>query len=110
MKKLVFLLAVLSFVWPLPRTGEAASTIIGHGTKSCGTWTQARRSHGAIEIAVTAWMGGYLSAMNFGPAALARLDVLEGPDVEGLYSWIDNYCREHPLDTIQDAANRLFEE
>ena len=33
--------------------------------------------------------------------------MLKGTDVEALLSWIDNYCRSHPLETLPTAAVNL---
>jgi hypothetical protein len=31
-------------------------------------------------------------------------DPLTGIDAQGVWAWIDNYCRTHPLDSVQTAA------
>ena len=33
-----------------------------------------------------------------------QTDPLNGVDAFAVWAWIDNYCRAHPLDTIQKAS------
>jgi hypothetical protein len=37
-------------------------------------------------------------------------DVLRGLDANAIVTWMDNYCREHPLDQISTAASDLMME
>ena len=46
---------------------------------------------------------GFLTGVN----SLAPKDIMASTDAEGLTGWIDNYCKEHPLDAIDEAANAL---
>jgi hypothetical protein len=108
MKKFVFLFAVLSLMRPLP---GSAVTMISPGMDTCSTWTQGRRSHGVAELNARAWIAGYLSALNAAVSGHLNVDILkDNIDVEGLWAWIDSFCRNHPLDTIQSAANGLGDE
>ena len=50
----------------------------------------------------TEWVVGYLSGV--GAVDVAGYDPLNGMDAEGVFAWIDNYCRAHPLDKIEKAA------
>jgi hypothetical protein len=82
--------------------------IKGAGAESCGTWVAeigtnpgARENH--------QWVLGYVTAFNrFGLGTDA--DVSKGADPPGLIAWIDNYCRTHPLDTVETGAARLIDE
>ncbi len=76
----------------------------GFGIKSCGVWVEAA----AMEQQVfNSWINGYLTAYSFwvehglGP-------VSKGADPTGARVWIDNYCQEHPLERIADAAEQLI--
>lgn len=91
--------AVVALLTAMPMTAPAV-TAMGHGTVSCGTWLANKTP------AQRAWVLGYLS----GAAAFSDQDVLAPAsiDPEGLFAWIDSYCRGHPLDTLTDATNRLF--
>ena len=37
-------------------------------------------------------------------------DFLKGNDADGVYAWMDNYCRAHPLDSLPVAAAPLIRE
>ena len=62
----------------------------------------------AWELADAAWLLGYITASNeFGPGSS---DLTRATDVEGLKSWVDNYCTAHPLKTLAEAARSLTHE
>ena len=55
-----------------------------------------------------AWVQGYLTAVNVfgdGPSHLAK-----GTDADGIMTWIDNYCAQHPGDSLTVAAKALVNE
>jgi hypothetical protein len=57
---------------------------------------------------MTSWIQGFITAYNFdvpGPS-----DLTKGTDVDGLQAWMDNYCAQHPLANIADAAIALVDE
>jgi hypothetical protein len=91
--------------------------LVGAGIQSCGTWrTQDRQS--SSSIAVVQWVLGYISSANtFAPRTYLTPneqekvpDVLRGLDANAIITWMDNYCREHPLDQISTAASDLMME
>ena len=97
---------------------EGVSPVLGAGNAICSTWTTARREGDPVnESAVISWMHGYLTAANerasetagrpvniftSGPAAAASADA-------DLWTFIDLYCAEHPLETLHAAATALTE-
>lgn len=84
--------------------------VLGAGTASCGEWTKARKTRSHLEDMFVSWVQGFLTALN---AVLASrhlpgtADVSDGIDAEGLLAWIDNYCSQHPLDSIAKATLAL---
>ena len=55
------------------------------------------------------WLLGFVSGFNwYAPASGG--DIGRGADVESLHAWIDQYCREHPLETLVFAAVMLIQE
>jgi hypothetical protein len=84
---------------------QRISSMIGAGSESCGSWTANRRGGSIARLSARVqnqqWLFGFLSA--FGVAGKG-LDPLHGMDDEGVVAWVDNYCREHPIDSIQDAG------
>src|SRR5713101_6780211 len=83
------LLAWLSPAW--------SRTIIGTQF-SCGTWVQERSlAQHPKRAQAEAWIVGYLSGVNNSGTGS---DMLLGLD-EAIYSWMDNYCRSHPLGRVE---------
>jgi hypothetical protein len=93
-------------------------TTVGSGLLSCGSWTQARQIRGTKISLVEQWVFGFISSANtyaprayMKPAEVALLpDYLDGLDADALLSWIDNFCREHPLEDVGTAAMFLLVE
>ena len=89
-------------------------TIRGSGTQSCGTWLEDRKVYNSLQNAMdTTWVLGFLTGMN----AMDMMTRRSGggkmgvtTDVDGLFAWVDNYCRANPLKTISDAALALATE
>jgi hypothetical protein len=82
----------------------------GAGTISCGEWQQHRVSgYKSNSYQAQAWIDGFLSGLNMtadsGPDFL-----VPKPDPVAYYAWIDNYCREKPLDPLAQAALALKKE
>ena len=87
-------------------TASASSPIIviGPGNETCGQWLEARRADNTRAVAFSAWLAGYLSAVNqYGGVG----DVLNGKRMEDARLFMDNYCREHPIRTVKHAADAL---
>ena len=88
--------------------------VLGDGNTSCGTWTRDRTGAGVYDRASAnfhlVWVLGFLTGMNYHLTTNGQRvgNITHGTDVEGLFSWIDNYCRQHPLDTISNAAEGLY--
>jgi hypothetical protein len=81
----------------------------GAGMISCGDWQQHRLSgYKSNSYQAQAWIDGLLSGLN---AADSGPDFLvPKPDPVGYYAWLDNYCKEKPLDTLTQAALALKKE
>lgn len=102
--KLIASAILLGFIAGAPHQASA-SVAMGVGLSSCGSWT-AHRHHPewAVSIAEGQWVLGFLSAL-----AAARVgDPFNDMDAEGIWAWIDIYCRENPLKPIGVAAMQFF--
>ena len=55
------------------------------------------------------WLLGYLTAYNAW-IANGRRNVAQGLDEDAIESWVADYCREYPLDTIGDAMIAFIRE
>jgi len=81
--------------------------VVGVGNGSCGKWIEDRRSAGPSMFITQGWIAGYLTAYN-NYAPYANGNVSRGTDVDGLFAWIDRYCRANPLDSIFRASSALI--
>jgi hypothetical protein len=93
----------------LSLTGTALSETVrtlGPGSSStCGTWLGNRRS--SSYNAMGTWALGYFS----GAATYsADLDPLANIDADAVFYWLDNYCRDHPIDRFVDALHVFVRE
>jgi hypothetical protein len=86
--------------------GPGQFTNYGPGTASCGTWLaehgtpMQQMQHYVLGSSVLGWVtaAGYYGAH------------LRHTDADAISAWVDNYCREHPLNKIQEAAAILVDE
>ena len=81
-------------------------TIKGQGASSCGVWVENRRKDSWATLIDQTWIRGYLTAYNH--YVYQGKDVSAGTDRLGVAGWVDKYCREHPIKTINDAAGELI--
>ena len=100
------ILAALALAIAPPNSHAGGAAIQGLGLLSCGRWTTERAAQPASEmrVALTTWLGGYISGYNFRGGG----DILKGVDFDGAVAWVDNYCAAHPLDTVAYAAGGLI--
>lgn len=83
---------------------------LGPGTQTCGTWTAGVSAKARVDgtpemffqVGRIAWVQGFVSGADWQFAG--RLAFV---DANGLEKWIDNYCGQHPLENIADAATQL---
>jgi hypothetical protein len=112
MKRSLLPLVVTAFTFVGTLSGPAEEpkamvTTVGDGGKSCGTWTELRKSPMKAEY-YEGWVGGFLSGVNWVTTVHNKINILGKPvDPDGLFAWVDNYCATNPLNTISQAANAL---
>jgi hypothetical protein len=111
---LLSLLAAFTFAGTILASAEDTRFVsFGAGVRSCGTWTETRRSGNTTTTEYyQQWVAGFLSATNMFTARnnkIGNIDILAQPniDTQGLWAWVDNYCIANPLDTVTDAADAL---
>jgi len=102
MKKLG-VVGIILFILCGVAQAQRPAKIYGHGLLTCGRWTAARSDGGdpVEKQDMTVWADGYVSAISVHDPHLRETDVA------GMESWLDNYCREHPLDIFQVAVQHL---
>jgi hypothetical protein len=85
-----------------------ATSILGSGGASCGTWTADRQRNESKSQLNQAWVLGYVSGYNVHKSSD---DGMTKPmDTRSMMLWIDNWCDANPTRDIADAAKALIEE
>ncbi len=72
--------------------------VFGAGLNSCNQWTEDRKTNdwsGPVQ-----WLLGYLSSTDI------SYYTKDGNN-DAFTAWIDNYCRAHPFQNLQNAADTL---
>jgi len=69
----------------------------------CGSWVQARERRTSYTVGYELWVMGFLSGTSY----IENVAYLSNRDVPGLYLWVDNYCRQNPLESLSQATNAL---
>jgi hypothetical protein len=85
----------------IPAFGQQYS-VLGQGNESCGTWSVDRQS--GQGFGEEAWVLGSLSGQDSAAAFVSKKTVTVNTDSNGVFGWIDNYCKINPTDTIASAA------
>ena len=78
--------------------------VFGAGSNSCGNWLKDGGS-----VTERAWLQGYITSYNQWKLQVDD-DVAKSTDASGMFAWMNNYCRSHPLDPIANAAAVLIVE
>ena len=96
--------------------GEPSASPIaayGEATSSCGSFVESRQNETQRYIYL-AWLNGYLTAVNKYQSGIRYYDALgdikAGRDSQALMLWLENYCRENPLDSFFRAVLMLQNE
>lgn len=86
----------------------------GEGNASCGKYVESKNDEIQRYIYLV-WLNGYLTAFNQYQSNKLKIfngshDVKRGLDLEALMLWLENYCRENPLDPYLKAIMMLRDE
>jgi hypothetical protein len=106
-RKLINTLFVIACLASAPSLAEDGD-IRGAGTASCGQWTAYRKPGDLLAAAFESWLMGYLSA--FATFQEGGREILGGTDNMAFVGWVSNFCKAHPLDSINSAALALVTE
>ena len=88
-----------------PALPAAAADGAVRGAPSCGEWVAQRKKAETLALANASWLIGYLSGLDAGSGR----NVLAGRDNATVFSWMDKYCREHPLKDVAAGGSALLE-
>lgn len=78
---------------------------LGAGLSTCEAWSQARASGAAGRQAMSNWVFGFLTGIQWGDPLSEELQKWSS---ENLLTDIDKTCRENPLSTVSEAASGLM--
>lgn len=78
-----------------------AYTSYGMGTQSCGKWIEDRNSGNFY--ARGNWILGYISSYGYYGS-----DQLTETDSSAIFAFMDNFCREKPLSSVEKGAQALI--
>jgi hypothetical protein len=91
-----------SLVFCIPSLSQNITVM---STYSCGKYVESRAQS---SIAPSVWLLGFLSGANTYKSQTH--DVLKDVDRQSIFLWMDKYCKEKPLDYIDDGARLLLTE
>lgn len=104
-RTVIFLLALLSAA---PVRAASEYVILGAGSRPCGSWLQLRSQALPDSAMLQSWVLGYVTGVNAN-FLTSSPDVTQGASPDALFSWIDNYCAAHPLDSLARATSALLD-
>jgi hypothetical protein len=113
--RFILFLGVLSIGLINDSAGARAYMMIGSGLDSCGAWTAHQIDYnksGRVTLGSQAvlqevgWVMGFLSGIGFIHAN--DDDPLKDMDLHGVVAWVSNYCRDHPIKNIGQAAVAFY--
>ena len=79
--------------------------------RPCGKWVTDRQNNSGESAEGMAWVEGFFTGLNEGQFVNGHQDqgsVGTHLDFDGAEVWLDNYCREHPLDPFLRAAEHPY--
>ena len=102
---------MIGLAWSQSTQGQDVKNVKVHGfgTTSCGLWMDVRanrRTPSDIRfVQAQQWIAGYLSAYN---AHVSPTGNAAGKtDQEGMYAWLDLYCKGHPTANVMTALEQF---
>jgi hypothetical protein len=105
---LVFLITV-PVMMPQTSAKEETAKIYGPGNSSCGAWTSTRGADSkrpstewVQHIMMLVWAEGFLSGSG------AMKSGQKETDPSAIELWVDQYCSEHPLETVHETSVHLL--
>lgn len=108
MRKLLLALMLLGAALPAGAT-EDQKTYMVYMSIPCEAFVQERwEPQGVRYKQIQAWISGYVTAFNGWQTN--TYDILGGTSVAGVESWVENYCRAHPLENLSNAMAELLQE
>jgi hypothetical protein len=113
MKRIAVVMAMLVGA-SVQASAQHMITTLGPVSISCGTWLEWRANNSVQSAQLEWWTLGFVSGVNVvvsevntAQDAAQVSDFLKGGDPNGLFVWLDNFCRKQPLDPFPTAVGQL---
>ncbi len=84
-----------------------AQTKTAFGIPDCGEWVRSQTT-GTQKHSDRAWLLGFLSGLNQDDVYKDALDKVSS--AAQIYLWMDNYCKNNPLEKVSKGAFKLYGE
>jgi hypothetical protein len=84
---------------------SATYSIMGIGSESCGSWTQNRESNQALQD--EGWVLGFITGLGF--ASAGTVPAIVTTDGNGVFGWLDNYCKANPTTDLVTASAAFWD-
>lgn len=105
MKKTVFLFAIAMLIGAVVPKDASAQTY--WGTWSCSEWMH-RSKQKEIQYIMQSWVTGFLSGVNLiNVVVVKKRDALSKFTQQQAFDWLDNYCKDKPLEDLAFAVLML---
>jgi hypothetical protein len=86
--------------------------VLDFGRYSCGLWLEIRAARNDASdvrfVQGREWISGFVTAYNWYEHPVGG-NISAGTDREGMYAWLDKYCRENPTTAVVFAVTKLIE-
>jgi hypothetical protein len=107
-ERLAAFLVVLLLAVPPANAASNQYVILGAGSRPCGSWLRVRSQALPDSAIMQSWVLGYVTSVNANLLSVNR-DVTGDAAPDALFTWIDNYCAAHPLDSLARAASAMLD-
>lgn len=102
--KNLLIVLVISLLFIQPAVSQEVAIF---GGSDCGQWVAKSKSNFTLK----AWLLGYMSGLNAGMAVSTKKDPLfKINSAEQIFLWMDKFCTNNPLKTVQEGGNDLYSE
>lgn len=110
MKRIAFLIALAVPSVASAQTVPASNSYGVGAAMKCGEWTAAFRARDATEVvALTSWIGGYLSGATEVAASMPHGISLR-TNMDSAFGYVDKYCADHPSESVGNATAEFLNE
>lgn len=89
----------------LVAAANSSGGITSMGDRTCGKWI-ANKSNLSASSYDRTWLVGYMTGL----AVALQTDILQQPDGESIFLWMDNWCRANPLSNLSTGGTVLYNE